>query len=313
MKLRAPSRASRPTTRAFSLIEIMVSVSLLAVIMVGLLAMFYQVQRAFRIGTAQADILEGGRAAMNLIVRDLQEMSAAQSADLPNCTIDRSYNPTPAPVVPGQQNLLNSTRDNYLADISFLSRKNDEWIGTAYRVSWATNGVGALYRLVINQFTDTLPQATRSNIIKLTGNLLLSSPYVGDPHDTNYALVADGIVSFNIIPYDTNGLRYVKNDPSLYPASTFDDGRGYFGTNLNSTIDPVVGLYHFRSNDLPAYVDIELAVLEPSALAKFRVREETPDNGVRAREFLRNQIGKTHVFRQRVPIRSAATDIGVRY
>ena len=62
--------------RAFSLIEVMVAVSLLSFIIVGLLAMFFQVQRAFRAGTAQADIMEGGRATMGLIVRDLQEMTA---------------------------------------------------------------------------------------------------------------------------------------------------------------------------------------------------------------------------------------------
>ena len=47
--------------RAFSLIEVMVAVSLLSFIIVGLLAMFFQVQRAFRAGTAQADIMEGRR------------------------------------------------------------------------------------------------------------------------------------------------------------------------------------------------------------------------------------------------------------
>ena len=303
MKLRAPSRASRPTTRAFSLIEIMVSVSLLAVIMVGLLAMFYQVQRAFRIGTAQADILEGGRAAMNLIVRDLQEMTASQYEFVNNCYIGPSF---PLPPVPSEQAFVTgSIRTNYLSDITLLSRQNDEWIATDYRVARATNGVGALYRLVTKQPVDTLPQVTRSNIFELSESALLSSPY-----NTDYALVVDGIVGFHIIPYDTNGVRYIENLP---PNHVFIDRYGVSVQNTNSTINPVAGIYQFSNNDLPAYVDIELAVLEPSALAKFRVREETPDNGVRAREFLRNQIGKTHVFRQRVPIRSAATDIGVRY
>src|SRR5436190_8356573 len=61
--------------RAFSVIEMMVAVSLLAVIIVGLLAMFYQVQRAFRAGTAQVDVMEGGRAGMLELTRELQQMS----------------------------------------------------------------------------------------------------------------------------------------------------------------------------------------------------------------------------------------------
>ena len=95
-----PQRASPPVgtsstsshnfSRAFSLIEIMVAVSLLSFIIVGLLAMFFQVQRVFRAGTAQADIMEGGRATMNLIVRDLQEMTASGVDLVTNCLVTAS-------------------------------------------------------------------------------------------------------------------------------------------------------------------------------------------------------------------------------
>src|SRR5437867_386623 len=59
--------------RAFSLIEIMVAVTLLAVITVGLLAMFYHTQKAFRLGANQVDVLESGRATAQLMSADLQE------------------------------------------------------------------------------------------------------------------------------------------------------------------------------------------------------------------------------------------------
>ena len=84
-----PRLKNNPPNRAFSLIEIMVAVSLLAVIIVGLLAMFYQVQRAFRAGTAQSDIMEGGRATMSLIVRDLQDMAPSNLQFATNCIIER--------------------------------------------------------------------------------------------------------------------------------------------------------------------------------------------------------------------------------
>jgi hypothetical protein len=69
--------------------------------------------------------------------------------------------------------------------------------------------------------------------------------------------------------------------------------------------------YGFRSNALPAYLDIELAVLEPTALAKFRARGEI--GPAQAAEYLARQIGRTHVFRQRVAIRPAATEIAGRF
>src|SRR5688572_7407791 len=70
--------------QAFSLIEILVAVTLLSVITIGLLAMFYQTQKAFRIGTSQVDVLESGRAAMQLICRDLQQMHTSTMDNVTN-------------------------------------------------------------------------------------------------------------------------------------------------------------------------------------------------------------------------------------
>src|SRR5438552_7914811 len=81
------SRDSRADSGGFSLIEVMVAVSLLAVIIVGLLAMFYQTQRAFRSGIAQVDVLEGGRATLDLISRELQEMTAASDPMITNVNL----------------------------------------------------------------------------------------------------------------------------------------------------------------------------------------------------------------------------------
>ena len=47
---------------AFTLIEIMVTVALLSFIILGLMAMFHQTQRAFRNSITQTDVLEGARA-----------------------------------------------------------------------------------------------------------------------------------------------------------------------------------------------------------------------------------------------------------
>src|SRR2546427_12839187 len=62
-----------PVTRhsAFSLIEIMVTVALLSFIVLGLLAMFTQTQRAFTSGMTQTDVMQSGRAVVETIARDL--------------------------------------------------------------------------------------------------------------------------------------------------------------------------------------------------------------------------------------------------
>src|SRR3954462_6530810 len=82
------SSASR--AGAFSLVEVMVAVGLLAFIIVGLLAMFYQTQRAFRSSATQTDVLEAGRATMQLIRQDLQDMHVAGHPLVTNFLIQAS-------------------------------------------------------------------------------------------------------------------------------------------------------------------------------------------------------------------------------
>jgi len=289
MKLRRPSFAPARARHAFSLIEIMVAVSLLAIIIVGLLAMFYQVQRAFRVGTAQSDILEGGRSTMSLIVRDLQSMAASELRHVTNCAVVPADGR--AALTSTIQDLATgSARTNFLEDFCFLTRDNDIWSGVAYRLTNSANGVGALCRIVESANRQTL-FADNSNAVR---NVSLRTAEFGV--NVAYQLVLDGVVNLTITPCDTNGVSF-----HTYSDTDTDTLR----------VDNTRGVYAFKGDRLPAYLDIELAVLEPSALAKFRVREEIGQP--QAAEFLARQIGATHVFRQRVAIRPAASDIGVRY
>src|SRR5712692_6476570 len=75
MKIHSHRSARRPRSNSFSLLEILVAVGILAIIIVGLLAMFYQTQRAFRSGSMQVDMLESGRAINQLLSRELQELA----------------------------------------------------------------------------------------------------------------------------------------------------------------------------------------------------------------------------------------------
>ena len=61
-------------TSGFTLVEIMVVMILLSVIVLGLMAMFNQTQRAFRAGMAQTDQMEGGRMFNDLAGSALPEL-----------------------------------------------------------------------------------------------------------------------------------------------------------------------------------------------------------------------------------------------
>src|SRR4051812_28901116 len=64
----------RPST-AFTLVEIMVVVTLLSLIVLALMAVFNSTQQAFRASITQSDVLEGGRSAIDFMATDLRAIS----------------------------------------------------------------------------------------------------------------------------------------------------------------------------------------------------------------------------------------------
>src|SRR3954451_11533192 len=67
-------RTRAAANSAFSLLEMMVAVTLMLIIIAALLAVFYQTQRAFRLSVTQVDVLETGRAQMEAFVSELPEI-----------------------------------------------------------------------------------------------------------------------------------------------------------------------------------------------------------------------------------------------
>lgn len=293
-----PPSEERQRAEGFSLLEIMVAVSLLAVIIVGLLAMFYQVQRAFRVGTAQVDVMEGGRATMNLITRDISEMTAAGFAGVNNCLILPSAPTQPYSSFSVQTLASGAARFNYLQDFCFLSRVNDEWVATAYRVDNPTFGAGTLYRWVQRTNAATIPFTNFlavSNLSFQINDINLAKDVQG-----NFRPVLDGVVGLTVTAFDKQGVSF--HDSIIYPDANNQNER----THFESAND----VHAFRSDFVPAYVEVELAVLEPGAFEKFNARLDLnspfPLSIERATNYLARQIGRTHIFRQRIPIR--ATD-----
>lgn len=298
--------------RGFSLIEIMVAVAILAVMIVGLLAMFYTVQRAFRSGTAQVDVMESGRSTMGVIARELAEMTATYHDGVTNF----HFTTSPGYVgVPTTMNLLGGVkRTNALHDMTFVRRANDEWLATAYRIQYADSGVGTLYRMVTNGFASKTNFDLGSMCLAVCTTKL--PPYDATqarpaPVATNgFYPVLEGVVHFRIDVSDTDG--------NFYPLYTITDANVPYTVVGNSQVgryivsgDETKG-YAFLGSALPAFVDVELAVLEPAALTRFKYRAEAEGGPpyAKARAYLAEQAGRLHVFRQRIPIRAASADTG---
>ena len=69
----APGRCAPRS--AFSLVELLVVITLLSLIVLALMAVFNSTQTAFRASVTQTDVLEGGRAAMDMMTADLRQMA----------------------------------------------------------------------------------------------------------------------------------------------------------------------------------------------------------------------------------------------
>jgi type II secretory pathway pseudopilin PulG len=253
---------------AFSLIEIMVVVSLMTVIILGLMAMFGQTQKAFRGSMTQVDVLASGRATMDLLTRELEQIKPSYLFNVTNFYVTRTN------VFPLVQPLPGTTesRTNVLEEFYFLTQENQQWSGIGYRVSTPDAGVGTLYRFYTN--------APATNIANL-------SSYFKNSALANLNRIADGVVHLRVRAYTTNGYLVVGS------------------TNANVTVrsDPTVKgeiQYSFLSNALPAYLELELGILEQRTLERVR----SIPNAAAQRTFLENHAGQVHLFRQRIPVRN---------
>jgi hypothetical protein len=59
------------------------------------------------------------------------------------------------------------------------------------------------------------------------------------------------------------------------------------------------------SNAVPAYVEIEMGILEPQILQRYRaIGNGSALLQVAQRQYLSNHVAQVHIFRQRVPVRN---------
>ena len=292
--LKRPRMRGRAPLLAFTLIEIMVTVALLSVIIIGLVAMFGQVRRAFLSSMAQVDVLESGRAATDLIARDLEQMAPCYTANGINFYVGTSqfYGNTwvagglPLPI----QQLANPNDrwTNLIQELFFLAPappSNAVWTGIGYRlqVTDEQNGIGSLYRYRAGGLTAT--NLTLSN--NVTGQVGAQGAFTANSFLANR--IIDGVTHFRVLAYQTNGLLYpIQKNKFLIQVQ---QGGYYPGWEYN---------YAFYSNIVPAYVEVELGILEAAALERYRA---FGPGTAAANNYLMNHPGAVHFFRQRIPIR----------
>lgn len=287
MKTPFSFRLRRPA-RAFSLIEILVVVGLLSLIILGLVIMFGQTQRAYRLGMTQVDVLEGGRMFTDMTTRELAQMRATGVSTGVNFYAELALN-APGGFQFSTQDLPGNPtpgRTNLLEELFFVTRENQTWTGIGYVVLtnppntafWQRpwGGLGTLYR---SERTNYYPGS-------------LYRDYFNTPY-TNLSRVLENVVHFKVRAYDPAG-RWLTNFSQL---------------RSNATIRPLdasvytqseVELYRMTNNVLPASVELELGILEPRTAERVKA---ISDPTARA-TYLAQQAGKVHVFRWRVPVRN---------
>jgi type II secretory pathway pseudopilin PulG len=290
---------------AFSLIEIMVAVTLMSVIILGLMAMFSQTQKAFRLGMNQTDVLESGRVATDLIVREIEQITPAYlnwtNVNSPTFygAIHVAPGSPPVPIYPYVRQALpggSPDRENVFHDLYFLTRENQTWTGIGYYVrtnpmySSGCGPVGTLYRI---EGSCTSPQLA-------SGSVSLQNIYFDNTN--NVSRMIDGVIHFRVRAFDTNGV-WITTPWNATPAG----GDYWWGTNNNVLLGiPIqqaqqdMSRYIFYSNAVPAFVEIEIGVLEQQTYERYRA---IPNYAAQT-NYLAKHAGNVHVFRQRVPVRN---------
>jgi prepilin-type N-terminal cleavage/methylation domain-containing protein len=281
--------------RAFSLIEIMVVVALLSMIVLGLMAMFSQTQRAFRLGMMQTDVLEAGRMATDILAREIEQTTPSYQnsinfyARIPvNSGGDIAAN---VQRLPGG----NDVRTNILGELFFTTRENQTWTGIGYYLR--TNGawlsgwgpVCTLYRFETNSHVSQF----RTSPFRLSnGYFNTASP------STNISKILDGVVHFRVRAYDVNGILIGPRD--LVTAPFFYSTNNTYIQADGSPILSEIQYYQFSNSAVPASVEIEIGVLEKDTFAQYR---SLPSGAVQS-NYLYKHAGNVHLFRQRVAIRN---------
>jgi len=317
---------SRGSRRGFTLIEILVVVSILSLIILALMSVFSSTQRAFRASVTQTDVMQGGYAAMELITADLRgavpsdgwgpvpnaanPLTAAISGTLtaPGPGINFFVTNSAVSYVPLVQSLPGSSmpRTNLLQWFFVLGRQNTQWTGVGYFVDTAsTTSLYPLYRyycatniannpsVLFNNFVIAVFQGSQNEALLNTSN--------------NMSHLIDGVVHLVVRAYDPNG-TLLTNGYAFGTQSTLNNT---WFTPPYPAVGGEVG-FVMSSNALPASVEVQMGVLEDRTIKRATslnpgqpIFTTAPGwNSPVQQNYLQLQSGTTQVFRERVNLQN---------
>ena len=261
----------------------MVVVVLMSLIVIALMSVFSGTQRALRSTVTQVDVLEGGRATMDLITADLRQMTPSLEVSNPvsgavnfyvivnpSASLQQSLNPAPTQV-----------RTYVLENFFIMRRENKTWTGTGYVVDTSSSSpINPLYRFSMSTNVAAASPATLLNIFTNTST-------------ANMSHLLDGVVGLRVRAFDTAGQWMTANVLTSSGGQTITNENVLYST-------PQLGETGFSmfSNTLPASVEIEMAKLEDRTLQR---AESFPPGSTRT-TYLQGQAGNVHIFHQRVSI-----------
>lgn len=304
---------------AFSMVELLVAMTLLSLIVLALMAVFSSTETAFRASVTQTGLLEGGRAAVDLMAADLRGMTPSDGNYL-NGNLVKNGNPN-ANFYSGTVVSSNAVNffalDNSYASCSYLSgnlifhpleqtlpgsgvdrvnalnyffvlgRENLKWTGVGYVVN-ATN-VSPLYPLY-RFYAETNISAPPATLYRAFVDAVNQSQW------TNMSHVMDGVVQLTVRPYDRNG-NWMTNYYVWEGTRQLDYN---FAVSFMPPYLGDVGFFMF-SNTVPAAVELQLGVLEDRTLKRAMSLPNLSPIFAQS-NYLAGQAGHVEIFRQRVGI-----------
>ncbi len=293
----------RRSSDGFSLIEVMVAVTILTVITVGLLMMFNQTQQAFRSSLTQTDVTQSGRVVSDMVASELAQITASGvgAANFVVRVPAGSFLQALPPSAAG------TTRTNVCQDVFFLTCVNHQWTAIGYRVFPPNAGAATLYR-----FSTNIPASPPTRFAQRIGSavsLFLNANPTNAP--AFFSRMADGVIHFRVRAFGTQYLTNLFTGEIVFTNHGARITRPITNEQGNVIIvawpdnfNPPTGEYNytFLSNALPMLVELEIGVVEPPTLERMRALADSP---VAARRFLAERPQTVHLYRQLIRVREA--------
>ena len=218
MNTRVSSQAPR-TAAGVTILELMVAVSLITFIILSLYQMFDRTQSLMRGAVRESDKFENGRAAMDILKRDLSQLGYIKSIYAANVgAVTNWYSPSLPPTTYSAANVYQPG--------SMVASAGVPYIALAPTVNNAPPNSPWVWAAPNFRISEFLQAPTAQVMFSVAGNALLTNML----HDLFFIyfdplIRTTAITSGNIQP----GSSYVANGAVTYNAINFASGDPFFG------------------------------------------------------------------------------------